>query len=290
VQSRPRSEVPFTFHVPGEDGVEVAVHDYGGDGHPTVFVHGTGLCSRMWEPVIRRLPAGRIRALGVDLRGHGATRTPTEVDFHDHRMVSDLHAVTAALGLSGAWAAAHSMGAGTALLAEARRPGTFARLWCYEPIIFPRSRPDGESSAEGLAESTRRRRPTFSSREEAAARYASRPPLDELDPEALSAYVTHGMVDDGAGGVRLACDPEHEARAFEQYLQQGFDELGAVGAPALIVHGRHSVEAQRQWFPVIAAALPHGLSQEFPESGHFGPFGDVDRTVASLRGWLLGES
>ena len=31
---------PATRFVPSEDGVEVAVHDYGGPGHPTIFVHG----------------------------------------------------------------------------------------------------------------------------------------------------------------------------------------------------------------------------------------------------------
>ena len=46
---------PRTSFVSSEDQVEVAVHDYGGNGHPTIFIHGTGLVSRMWEPVIRRL-------------------------------------------------------------------------------------------------------------------------------------------------------------------------------------------------------------------------------------------
>lgn len=282
-----------THHVPSADGVEVAVHDYGGPGHPMVFLHGTGLSSRMWEPVITRLPPGQVRALAVDLRGHGATRTPAEVTFYDHRMVADLWAVVERFALSGVWVAGHSMGSATSLLTEARHPGTFARLWCFEPIIFPRQRgesADGEGGPEALAVITRKRRRSFASREEAAARFASRPPLDELHPEAMAAYVEHGLVnEDGGGGVRLACEPEHEARAFEQYLQRGFDELGAVAAPVLVAYGTRSVESQRRWFPVIAENLPGGVSEEFPDSAHFGPFGDIARTVASITRWFLSE-
>ena len=59
---------PRTSFVSSQDHVEVAVHDYGGDGHPTIFIHGTGLVSRMWEPVITRL-GEEFRAICVDLRG-----------------------------------------------------------------------------------------------------------------------------------------------------------------------------------------------------------------------------
>ena len=75
--------LPVTTFVRSTDGVEVAVHDHGGTGIPAVFVHGTGLCSRMWDPVIERLPPGLLHAYGVDLRGHGASQAPANVEFHD---------------------------------------------------------------------------------------------------------------------------------------------------------------------------------------------------------------
>ncbi len=280
---------PQTVYVPSDDGVEVAVHDYGGAGHPgrpMVFVHGTGLSSRMWEPVISRLPAGTIRPLAVDLRGHGATRTPAGVTFFDHRMVADLTAVCRAFDLRGAWIAAHSMGGGTALLTEARAPGTFERLWVFEPIIFPRVR-TADDPVSVFVEATRRRRPVFASREEAYERYASRPPLDECDPEALRAYVTHGFVEQPDGTVRLACDPAQEAAAFEQYLQDGWDELPSIAAPVLVGHGAKTTDPSGPWSPQIAARLPNGVAEEFPDSAHFGPFGDIEGTTASIVRWFL---
>ncbi|MEA3215942.1 MAG: hypothetical protein QOJ19_2098, partial [Acidimicrobiia bacterium] len=205
-------ESPITSHVPSADGVEVAVHDYGGSGRPLVLVHGTGLCSRMWEPVLEHLPPGAVRALAVDLRGHGSTRTPAEVTFTEDRMVADLGAVCRAFDLSGAWVAGHSMGGASSLLTAVALPSAFERLWVYEPIIFPR--PEDSTGPSAMIEATRRRRPSFPSREAAIARYGSRPPLDELDPAALQAYVEHGFTDEPDGSVSLACKPQHEARAF----------------------------------------------------------------------------
>jgi pimeloyl-ACP methyl ester carboxylesterase len=276
---------PVTTHVASENGVEVAVHDYGGPGRPTLFVHGTGLLSRMWEPVIERLPAKRFRALGVDLRGHGASRVPADVTFTDHRMVADLRSVCAAFGVTGDWVVAHSMGGGTALLTEADAPGTFERLWVYEPIIFPRldERPEG---AFDFVEATRRRRRSFASRQEAAARYASRPPLDELSPEAMDAYVRHGFLDEPDGTVRLACEPELEARAFEQFLQAGYTRLPAIHAPVLVGYGARSTDLSGEWAPRIADALPNGQAQRFEGAAHFGPFGQPDVAAASIERWF----
>ena len=64
---------PTTKFVTSDNGVKVAAHDYGGDGKPTLFVHGTGLVSRMWEPIIDGI-GEEFRAICIDLRAHGATK------------------------------------------------------------------------------------------------------------------------------------------------------------------------------------------------------------------------
>jgi pimeloyl-ACP methyl ester carboxylesterase len=277
---------PVTAFVPSEDGVEVAVHDYGGSGRALVVVHGTGLCSRMWEPVLGRLPEGAFRALAVDLRGHGATRTPADVRYDDDRMVADLTAVCRFFDLRDACVAAHSMGGATSLLTEATRPGTFARLWVYEPIIFPRPAEGGEGPS-AFAQLTRRRRAVFPSRQAAIERYRSRPPLDELDSEVLAAYVRHGFVDQADGSVRLACDPEQEARAYEQFLRDGWGRLGDVAAPVLVGYGGRSDDLAGTWAPRIAERLPAGTAARFEHCAHFGPFADLDVTARSITDWFL---
>src|SRR5919106_4833464 len=100
------------------------------------------------------------------------------------------------------------MGGAALLMAEQRRPGTFAALWMFEPIVFPPAEGGGSNA---LAAAARRRRPWFPDRDTAYANFSSKPPLDTLTPAALRAYVDHGLraTDDG-GAVELACAPETE--------------------------------------------------------------------------------
>ena len=118
----PSMHEPHSYFVSSEDRVQVAVHDYGGPGHPTLFVHGTGLVSRMWEPIINNL-GNDFRAICVDLRAHGATTNPDDIDFFDHRMVADLASVVDAFNLQDAWVVGHSMGAPPAFLRPLCVPG-----------------------------------------------------------------------------------------------------------------------------------------------------------------------
>jgi pimeloyl-ACP methyl ester carboxylesterase len=242
---------PLTSFVSSKDGVEVAIHDYGGQGHPTIFVHGTGLTSRMWEPIIERLGAD-FRAICVDLRAHGATTNPLDINFFDHRMVADLSAAADALALKDAWVVGHSMGGATGILAS------------------------------------KRRRTVFSSRAEVIERYASRAPLDELHPECLEAYVQHGFIDRPDGSVELACSPALESKAYEQFLQQGWGQLPDVSIAVLVAYGargsdRPSAEAQS-----IAERIPSGVIEVFEDSDHFGCFGPLEDVTASIRNWFTG--
>ena len=278
---------PTTILIPSTDGVHVAAHDYGGEGHLTFFVHGTGLVSRMWEPIMDLLgPA--IRPVGIDLRAHGASTYPDDVEFHDHRMVSDMCAVLDHFDADGAWAVGHSMGGGTSILSSLERPGALSKLWVYEPIIFERE----QERPEGLfdfVEATKKRRPVYDSRADVIARYSSRPPLDEPHIDCLSAYVQHGFVDQDDGTVRLACDPLLESRAFEQYLQDGWDRLPEVTIPVRVGFGTGSDDRPATAGPAIAARMPLGDADPFEGSDHFGCFGPLERAADSIRTWLFGS-
>ncbi|MFT7650114.1 MAG: pimeloyl-ACP methyl ester carboxylesterase [Candidatus Poriferisodalaceae bacterium] len=277
---------PQTIHIPSEDGVVVAAHDYGGEGHPIVFVHGTGLCSRMWEPVIELMPRAQIRPIAIDLRGHGATTNPDDVTFFDHRMVADVTAVIDHFGIQGGAVAAHSMGAATALLSTLTRPAAFTRVWAYEPIIFPLVDPPPEGLIQMLA-STRRRRVEWPDRDAVIERYGSRFPLDELHPACLAAYVQHGFDDLPNGSVALACDPEQEARAFEQFLQQGWEQLPDISVATRIAYGGKMLDRSGSSAPDIAARLPNSTVDCFHDSAHFGPFGDIDHAARSITEWCV---
>ena len=136
----------------------------------------------------------------------------------------------------------------------------------------------------------RKRRSTFPTKRAAYERYASRPPLDVLRPDALAAYVEHGFVDDGDGGVTLACRPEHEARTFEADDNVTVDQLSGLELRVVIgVGARERDGGPADLAPGVAAAVAGSRLVEY-DLGHFGPLEDPDRIAADIVSSLLETS
>lgn len=269
------------------DGVRVALHDLGGDGPPLLLTHATGFCGRVWEPVAADL-ADRFHCWAPDLRGHGDAIVPDGLDMSWDGFGQDVLAVVDHLDGTpdGApsLAAGHSKGGASLLLAEQTRPGTFAALYCYEPVVF---RPMPESSQGGnvLADGARRRRDRFDSRAQAAENYASKPPFSVLHPDALRAYVEHGFAEQPDGSIVLKCRPETEARTYEMGGQhRAFDHLVEVDARVTIaVSERDADHGPGLMAPQIADRLPRGTLQREDGLGHFGPLEDPARIARRIR-------
>jgi pimeloyl-ACP methyl ester carboxylesterase len=198
----------------------------------------------------------------------------------------DVLAVADRLGVTeGGLAAGHSMGGAALLLAEQARPGTFARLWLYEPIAFPPV--EGAIPRGGLADAARRRRASFTDRDAAFANYASKPPLSALDPAALRAYVDHGFRDQPDGhSVTLKCLPEVEAATFDAGVRaDAFSGLPEVASEVVVAAGGE-MQGPGALAPVLAQALPHGRFERFPELTHFGPMEAPPSMAAAIRNAL----
>jgi pimeloyl-ACP methyl ester carboxylesterase len=280
----PLSQVPAR-QVPSTDGVTLALHDLGGDGPPLLLCHPTGFLAMTWAPLAAAL-ANVAHSWALDFRGHGDSTTPTTLDFAWTGMADDVLAVVDDLGVTAVRAAGHSMGGAALLMAEQRRPGTFSRLWLYEPIVFPPVEGGGGGS-NPLVEGARRRRPWFPDREAAYANFASKPPLDTLAPEALRAYVDHGLrdrPDDDA--VELKCAPDVEARVFaEGATHPTFAHLDQVHCPVTVAASGDQV-GPAQIAPLIAGRLPNGRLERHPTLTHFGPMEDPEGMAAAVRAAL----
>lgn len=272
------------LRVDSTDGVRVAAYDLGGEGPDVICVHATGFCAGVWGPMAAGL-RGHVRAL--DVRGHGRTALPPGVGMAWSGTAEDVLAAVDQLGLRRPVGVGHSMGGAALLLAEAARPGTFAGLWLFEPIVFPpsfRGRPPGPNP---LAEGARRRRPTFASAGDAVAHYASKPPLDQLRTDALAAYVRHGFEERPDGSVTLRCRPEVEAATFEMGPEHdGWALLERVRCPVAVLRGRDDAGAPAGLAPGIVGRLPLGHLEDHPELGHFGPLEDPDAMADSANGLI----
>lgn len=269
--------------VESTDGVTVALHDLGGTGARALFCHPTGFHGMVWAPLAAAL-SDVVHGWALDFRGHGDSTLPETGDIGWAGMGEDVVAVVDRLGAEGPlYGIGHSMGGAALVLAEATRPGTFAALWLYEPIVFP---PMGAvlPRANPMAEGARRRKAFFTDKAAALANYAGKPPLGILHPDALAAYVEHGFraTPDG-DGVVLKCVPEVEAQVYENGPSNGaFGRLAEVKCPVVVAAGGDGAPPARM-APQVAEALPDGRVEHFPQLSHFGPMEDPEAVAAAIR-------
>ncbi len=265
--------------------VRLVVHDWGGDGAPVLLAHPTGFHGRLWAPVAERLVASGRHVYSFDFRGHGDSDAPDE-NYSWHGFADDVLEVHEHLGLAGApgmLACGHSKGGAALVLAEQRQPGTFPRIWAYEPIMFPTEEALPPQEDFYLARAARKRRNVWRSVEEAYDAYASKPPLNVMTAESLRAYVEYGLRDRGDGTLELKCRPEVEARVYTMGPNHGaFARLGEVQSDVLVVCGETSTDIGPPLATQIAQRLPHGRVEVMPGLGHFGPQQDPDACVASI--------
>ena len=262
------------------DGVELEVHDLGGDGPPLLLCHATGFHGLVWRPVAAHL-ADRFHLWSLDFRGHGLSSRPSPERGFDWRgFADDVLAVLDTLGLDRPAAVGHSKGGAALLLAEAARPGTLSALWCYEPVVFPPAEDGAPRADSGLADGAARRRATFPSAEAARENFAGKPPLSVLHPDALAAYVEHGFDVQADGSVTLRCRPEDESQVYRMGgLHPGWEALPTVTCPTTIACGGVGATIDAAIASRIADRLPDGRVEVFSALGHFGPLQDPEQVA-----------
>jgi len=274
---------PERFTAPS--GLGLAVYDWGGAGPPTLLAHPTGFHGLAWAPTAERLVAAGRRVWSFDFRGHGDS-DPAPDGYAWSGFADDALAVVEHLGLAGdatLLAVGHSKGGTALLLGELERPGTYARVWAYEPIVFPSAAPLDPQPDNPMSNVARRRRAVWASPDEAFAAYGSKPPLSSLTPDALHAYVFGGMREQADGTWTLKCAPADEAAMFAMGPSNGlWSRLSDVDAPVVVASGAHTDAINPKLARMVAERIPQGRLEVFDDLGHFGPMEDPDACVASM--------
>lgn len=275
-----------TWRVPSAGGVELAVHDLGGDGPMLLLAHATGFQGYIWEPLAPGL--GGWHLVAPDFRLHGDSTHPDDLVLDWWDVGRDvLTAVDAAGGATSneprPVGVGHSMGGAALVMAELLRPGTFRALWLYEPIVFPAG-PRPPDDANPMVIAAKKRRPWFNDRDEAYANYASKPPLDELAPACLRSYVDHGFADADDGTVTLKCTPERESQNYSMGGAQGaFERLGELSLPVLVAHGVALHPGPAMMAPHIAEQIAGCRVRGYDDLHHFGPLAQPERVAADIQ-------
>ncbi len=268
------------------DGTSIATYDLGGTGPDLLLVHATGFCAAVLEPLAAAL-APSFHCTALDLRFHGRSgRSPR--DHRWDRFGEDVLAVVDQLGLEHPYGFGHSCGGASLLLAEEERPGTFAGLFCFEPVVFAGPPEPPVTVGNPLAEGALRRRETFPSAEHAFANFAGKPPFGTLDETVLRRYVEAGFevvpADEGGDGatIRLRCRREDESGVYAHgHSHAAFVHLDRVACAVALACGAATDAFGPDALAADAARLPSATVDVVAGLGHFGPLEQPGR-VASL--------
>ena len=262
------------------EGIRIAKARGGTGELDALFVHATGFCKEVWQPVIDQVGSDPFAWMSIDQRGHGDSepgKPPNNWDFLARDVIGVLGDRVGVIGIG------HSSGAGVIARAEAFRPGMFRHLVLIEPIIFP---PPFQRMDGPMSEGTRRRRSTFPSRDVAFERFNSGP-FGSWNPDALAAYIDHGFratVD----GWELKCAPEVEADFYAEGLNHDtWDRVQTIESSVTLVAGERSNTHPQPYLVALASRFPDVEVVVVPGAGHLVPMEDpgsiariIDRVMA----------
>ena len=270
------------------DGVGIATYDFGGSGEDLLLVHATGFCAEVFGPLARVL-ADHYHCWGLDLRAHGRSDRPADGDFSWSGFTTDVLTVIDHLGLERPLGFGHSCGGAAVLLAEQARPGTFASLYCFEPVVLPKPIGPATFQRNPLSVGARRRRESFPNAEDAFVNFSSKPPFADLDPEVLELYVEAGFelipVDEGGDGyaIRLQCRREDEAAIYAHGASHGaFEHLDEIGCHVTLCCGEDTDAFGVRFLEADAGRLRRSTVEVTPGVGHFGPLQQPAKVASSV--------
>lgn len=260
-----------------------------------VFCHANGFNAQSYRAVIE--PLG-VHAIALDLRGHGLTQLPTNIDslgswqiFADDIVTFFEREVDGPVVLAG-----HSYGAVSGILSMPQTQGKVAGYVGFDPVLVPWLFRKVASTASGRAYMKRRipiaakagqRKSVFESVDAAFTRYHGRGAFKGVPDAILRDYLIGGMIATEEGQMRLACDPLWEQAIFAAQAHNAAACVPLLPRNSRIVFagGRGQVSTGRQR-DRLQRKHPD-LSIEFqPEYNHLFPLQEPDFATLVLRSVL----
>lgn len=266
-------------------GGAMAVLDFGPADRPVdvVFSHANGFNGRTYRSILAPLAAS-LRILAIDMRGHGATTLPADVEtrggWNDFR--DDLLAFLDAEADGPVVLAGHSMGGTSSLLAAAHEPDRVKTLALFDPVIFAIDVPRVTMGDNPLADGAERRRAVFPSKPAVVEAYTGRGAFRSWQPEQLADYVEGGFRETDTGEVTLTCAPAWEASNFRTHNYDPWAAFRATRCPIRIL--RAEVGSTARLDEGLPELLATGRVQVdlIPGTSHFLPMERPDLVRETL--------
>ena len=262
---------PTPIDFSGAEGNRLAGDLWDGRGHPVVFLHGGGQTRRAWDATARRVADAGMRAVTVDLRGHGDSEWAASANYTFAAYGEDAAAIVrqvaerfhVAPSVVGA-----SLGGLSALIAETRFGPLMESLVLVD--ITPRMDPEGVGKIQGFM--GERMNEGFATLEEAA--------------DAIARYLPHrkrpGSLDGLRKNLRLCADGRyrwHWDPAFinsesninlgaRETMEEVIGGLPDLHLPVLLVRGMQSELVHEDYAREFVALAPSASYVDVGGAGH----------------------
>jgi pimeloyl-ACP methyl ester carboxylesterase len=196
-------------------------------------------------------------------------------------------------GLSGrgdVFGLGHSQGGFALLSAALARPGTFAQVFGFEPVIFPApvNAVEGHPMDNHMATIARKRREVFGSKQEAFENYRGKLPFKMADDDVTRSYVHWGFDELADGTVRLKCRAAWEGELFSLAMSDLYHRLPGVDCKVTLGLAEFTTPNFTDSIPLQHAQMPNSTVMHFPGRSHFGPLENTDEMATILRRTFLG--
>jgi pimeloyl-ACP methyl ester carboxylesterase len=249
---------PRHLALPG-NGVQLHALDWGGDGAPTLFLHGGRLTAQTWDYVCLGLRR-KVRAVALDLRGHGDSGRTQDYSFESH--VADIGAVLDALG----WTKAHLVGMSLGGLIAAHFAATAPRRISSLVTV--------DVGPGVVFEGTARMREFFQQVHPGAGLEAvveaAMKTSPSSDRERIAYRMAAMMRRSISGDWDWARDGEHspDYPALLVKVEEMASAAGRLAVPCLVVRGGRSEVFSEAAAARFAAAFADGEWVAVPDAGH----------------------
>ena len=268
------------------DEVKIALHDFLGTGEPLLFLHGTGLPSLSYIPLIKNF-TNFFSCYSLDLRGHGRSEdSPTGYAWKG--FIDDVTTAVQFINRP-VHIFAHSLGGALALKVSLDFKEQIRAIYCYEPIVFTDIISDSnlDDHQLQLMKKIQLKKETFTSRDEIHDRYATRGAFSRLDPECLKEYINHAFLEDN-DGFHLRTKPASEGLMYcLGRCPDLFSRLDHIQVRTRLSAGLLDIEGPAKYIPELRKLIPNSSSKDFATLSHLGPLENPFAVADDALGFLL---
>jgi esterase len=256
--------------------------DWGGNGHPILFLHGGGLNAHTWD-VVALMLRGRYRCIALDQRGHGDSEWSPAIDYGVETQVRDVEGFVDCLKMESPVLVGQSMGGLNSMAYAVRHSARMKGLVVVD--VGPEINAGGVQRIREFAST-----PELDSPDAFLERAVQFNPL--RDPAVLRRSLFYNLRQLPSGKWALKHDQrrasEEAARISTAQREQLADQVKNIGCPTLIVRGALSEVLTDAAAERFARSLKNARWVRIEKAGH-NVQGDNPRALLDVMRPFLAE-